>query len=53
MYEGAGTGEGLIMYMCIDGMYVVLYVIESLCMIVGEFFGDEYVFELFRYFKKK
>ena len=53
LYEGAGTGEGLITYMRTDGTYVAPHAIESLRTTAGELFGDEYVPESPRYFKKK
>ena len=52
LYEGAGTGEGLITYMRTDGTYVAPYAIEEMRATAGEVFGAEYVPESPRYFKK-
>ena len=52
LYEGAGTGEGLITYMRTDGTYVAPHAIASLRETAQELFGDGYVPEEPRYFKK-
>ena len=52
LYEGAGAGEGLITYMRTDGTYVAPYAIEEMRATAGELFGNEYVPESPRYFKK-
>ena len=53
LYEGAGTGEGLITYMRTDGTYVAPHAIQTLRTTATEVFGEEYVPESPRYFKKK
>lgn len=52
LYEGAGTGEGLITYMRTDGTYVAPYAIDGLRDTAIELFGADYVPESPRYFKK-